>query len=191
MAGADRPQQNVYLVRSVEEWPENPNPFILYHKTYAPNSGLYYWSETLQAYLQIASRLWTYAYAGIRGYYQFDDTGQTPQDPGVGYVRLNTVQASAATEIYASSTTATNLDFGVGYSQVEVGDSIVLENKTAGQTQLYTVAAPVTNGAYWTLPVTPSAGNGGNWSQDDLIVLEILKVFDAPENEFTAQVIGN
>ncbi len=175
---ADRPQQNIYNVGAADEWPEAPDPFILYHKTYTPDPGIYYWEPLIQDYLQLTSTLWVFAFSGVKGYYGFDDTGQTPQDPLTGYVRLNAVQASAATEIYASNITGTGLDLEGIFNIAAVDDSISLENKTLGQTQVYAINAPLTdNGTWWTIPVSPNLGNAGNWAQDNIIVLGLLKDF--------------
>lgn len=66
LGGSDRPAQNVYVVAAPENWPERPDPFVIYHQTYTPADGLYFWHVGNQQYerlIEVNEAVNAFAYA--------------------------------------------------------------------------------------------------------------------------------
>ncbi len=178
MASADRPRNNVILVEDASQWPERLDPFTLYRQTYEPGGGLYYYAPSVDLPLLVATQLWTFAYSGLQGVWLFDDTATGPGNPGPGYLRINAIQASQANELYLHKTTYLGIEFVDFIRQIGQNFTIAVDNKTNGQFQTYAVTDDVAdNGDWFLIPVMAGLGNGGNWTQNDLLEISFYLSF--------------
>jgi len=170
------PQQNIYVVNSLDEWPENGDPFILYHQTYDsadPNdsdSGIYFWNPTLQRYEQLATRLWALQRFGSDNLWNWNDSGDTSVDPGAQYMSGNAASSTAVTEFAFSFETLAGFTLRSVLEVIRVGDTLVLTDIDRDVAIVYSVTSlPVDLTTYFTAGVSYVTGSNVNAQQDDIV----------------------
>jgi hypothetical protein len=95
------------------------------------------------------------------------DQNTTAADPGAGKFRLDTITPQvSATNIYIDDNSKQNMDMGLIFSTLSLGDLVFVQQKAdSTRALLFQITGAATdNTGWWTIPVT-----GGEASANDLL----------------------
>lgn len=173
-----KPLNNLVEVKSAEETPELPDPYLLWNVQYdlqPAGAGIYYYDGTslqkLANQADIARMDTWWSINGIELFYLWNDT-QTVADPGAGNLSGNNVQLGAVTIFSISKTTALGQE--IAATNVQVGDEILVSDRVKAALEQFSVTGVTIHSTWIEMGVSQIQGNNTNPAVGDFMSLRYI-----------------